>query len=77
MRFLVFVPAALAIYLLVSWLGWPHPIWAYEYQAADSHPMTKRHYLTCKFVGPYGTWTEPARAGRCDWLRWRRADELS
>lgn len=75
MRFYVFVPVVIAIYALVSWLGWPHPIWAYEYHAVDMHPLSKRHYLSCTFVGPtYGRWTEPAEDGRCAWVRWRRAE---
>ena len=77
MRFALFAPVVLLVYGVMSWLGWPHPIWSYEYLAVDTHPMTKRQYISCTFVGPYGEWTEAAREGRCVWVRWRRADEVS
>lgn len=77
MRFFLFLPIVVLAYGAFQWAGLPHPIWSYEYEARDSHPLSERTYHLCTFIGPYGRWTERAENGRCAWFKWRRRDQLT
>jgi len=67
----LWVLGPMAAYGVYSTYGLPHIPWSYTfYDNGDAYnPWAKRHYLTCTFIGWYGTFTVPAKTGRCDWVR--------
>ncbi len=65
MRFFLFLPIVVLAYGAFQWAGLPHPIWSYEFEARDSHPLSERTYHLGTFIGPYVRWTEAAENGRC------------
>ena len=66
----LWIALPIAAYAVYGLYGLPHMIFSYRfYDNGDRfNPLAKRHYTQCTFVGPYGTFTVPASAGKCGWV---------
>ena len=60
----------LAGYATYTTHGLPHVPWSYTFRdnGARYDPFAERYYITCTFVGWYGTFTVDAKYGRCGWF---------
>lgn len=57
-------------YVTYATKGLPHIPWSYTFidNGARYDPFAERYYLTCTFIGGYGTFTIDAQSGRCGWF---------
>lgn len=75
---LLWIAAPFAAYGTYAAKGLPHVIFQYTF-ADNGHPYdlaVSRHYLTCTFWGPYGTFRVAAQDGRCGWVRFFKAETV-
>jgi len=67
--YFVWIIVPVAVYLAFIAVGLPHLIWSYEYRqvgpASSANPFAGRYYTRCTFIGPYGSFSSPARNGKC------------
>jgi len=69
-RYFFWIIVPLAAWLIYFNYGAPHFIWSYEWRDNGTHdPFAKRHYTRCTYLGPFGSFTEIPRHGRCAWIR--------
>lgn len=61
----------LGLWLAYDSFGLPHAIWSYSWidEGQGMDPFAERHYTRCTFIGPYGLFTEPAKYGRCAYVK--------
>lgn len=77
LRFFIWVGVLAGVVVMWSGLGTPHVIWSYAFQTSGSRfdPFAERRYTSCTYLGwGFSQVTEPARNGRCGWLRFRRSE---
>lgn len=65
----------LAAYGVFITKGLPHGIVSYSFLDNGNKwdPFLERYYTSCSFYGPYGSFTVPARNGKCPWLGFFKA----
>ncbi|TPW33123.1 hypothetical protein FJU08_00715 [Martelella alba] len=71
---LAWIAVPLAAWGVYASKGLPHVIVEYTF-LDNGHPYdlaVERHYLTCTFWGPYGTFHVDAEQGKCAWVRFFR-----
>lgn len=77
LRFFLWVGVLAVVLVLWFGAGSPHVIWDYRFQtdASQYDPFADRYYTECTYVGwGFSHVTEPARNGRCGWVRWVKAE---
>lgn len=65
--YFVWLVVPLALYGGFRLYGLPHVIWNYEYESASGRSrwdFEGRRYVSCTFIGPYGTFTVSADHGQ-------------
>ncbi len=67
--FFIWVLMPITVYLAYLTFGLPHMIWSYEYRqvglSSSANPFAGRYYTRCTFIGPYGSFSTPAKNGKC------------
>jgi hypothetical protein len=76
---LLWLLAPLTAYGVYAAYGLPHVIYEYQFISHSARPTystsVPRTYLSCTFIGFYGSYTVPATNGTCDWVRFFKPKE--
>lgn len=69
--FFIWIIVPVVLFGAYQAFGLPHMIWSYTYRddGQGYNPLAFRHYYSCTFIGPFGEFKQPARDGKCGWVR--------
>ena len=77
--FFIWIVVPIAIYLAFMAWGLPHFAWSYSWRddGQGYDPFAHRWYVSCIYIGTYGSHRYIPRDGKCPWFRFYKKREMT